>query len=103
MAVLEFPVQTAAVGETGHPEALAEMIFGSLAGAVPAGELALTVDRDLAMEGARDPERVAALDRAVEAVEPGRTQVQGAGEVRERSPREASLPLWAGGAPLPRY
>jgi len=101
VAILEFPVRRAAVGETGHPEALAEMIFGSLAGAVPAGELALAVDRDLAMEGARDPERVAALDRAVEAV--GRTQVQGAGEVRERSPREASLPLWAGGAPLPRY
>jgi len=53
-----------------HPEALAGMIYGSLAVADPAEEPALAVDPDLAMEGARDSVLAVAQD-------PGLAQVAG--------------------------
>lgn len=72
-AVRELPVQKA-VGETRHPEAPAELIFGSLVAAVPAGEQALApeVEPDPAMEEARDLVRAMApgpeLSQVVEPV-----------------------------------
>lgn len=59
--VREHPVQKAAE-ETGSPEALAGRIFGTRAAAVPAAELALAVELDLATDGARDLVRGAGLD-----------------------------------------
>ena len=48
--------------ETGPPEALAGMIFGTRAVAVPAADPALVVELDLATDGARDLVREAGLD-----------------------------------------
>jgi hypothetical protein len=59
--VPELPVRKAAE-ETARLEALAVLIFGNLAAAVPAGEPALAVELDLAMEGAQALVRAAEPD-----------------------------------------
>jgi hypothetical protein len=70
-----------------RPEALAGMIFGSLAVAVPAEEPALAVDRDLAMEEARDSVSAMALDLGLVADSGRAVEVVGDSEpVAELSP-----------------
>ena len=78
--------------ETGSPEARAGMIFGTRAVAVPAVELALAVELDLATDGAQDlvrgvgldhpgPAQVVELDLGLD-----RVAVLGRGTKRERVP-----------------